>query len=190
MRDRAGAMKDDAGGNLRRRGCAAGRDAVGNLLDENGGFADLLKAGKEAKTTLGMHIALNSGVDTMAPTQIQSVIPGGPAHLSGKIMRGDWIIKVDGIEVDENNIVPRVRGIESLGSPCLLTLKRGEIVFDVELFRASSENVGDMSALFDLFDDLELKICELGSDSTLQILQVCVHRTCARAYAYVSAFIS
>jgi hypothetical protein len=92
-----------------------------------GGASDLMKMGKEIRTTLGMHIALNSGMDHLLPRQVQSVIPvskswpliflamqrepiklrlmceqGGPAHLSGQIQRGDEIIAVDGHNVDEN----------------------------------------------------------------------------------------
>ncbi len=39
-----------------------------------GGASDLMKMGKEIRTTLGMHIALNSGMDHLLPRQVQSVI--------------------------------------------------------------------------------------------------------------------
>jgi hypothetical protein len=46
----------------------------GIICDHQGSPADLLKMGKEMRTTLGMHIALNSGIDHLLPRQVQSLI--------------------------------------------------------------------------------------------------------------------
>ena len=52
----------------------------GMICDPKGNLADVLKMGKEMRTTLGMHIALNSGIDHMLPRQVQSVIPVREDH--------------------------------------------------------------------------------------------------------------
>jgi hypothetical protein len=86
------------------------------LFDDNGSRIDLLKAASFTRTTLGLHIGLNSGLDDVSPTQIQSVIPGGPAHMEGSVLRGDEIVAVDGHAVSEADLVSRVRGVDMIGS--------------------------------------------------------------------------
>ena len=105
------------------------------MFDDDGSRIDLLKAATFTRTTLGLHIGLNSGLDDVSPTQIQSVIPGGPAHMEGSVLRGDEIVAVDGHPVTEADLVSRVRGLDMIGSQvgcwaihrapaCLLTFCR------------------------------------------------------------------
>lgn len=45
-------------------------------FDDAGARVDLLKTAQNTRTTLGLHIGLNSGINDLSPTQVQSVIPG------------------------------------------------------------------------------------------------------------------
>mmetsp|Transcript_7812 Transcript_7812/g.19532 ORF Transcript_7812/g.19532 Transcript_7812/m.19532 type:complete len:946 (-) Transcript_7812:1215-4052(-) len=144
--------------------------SASSLRDAGGELADLLKGGRDLRTTLGMHIALTPGVDGVQ--HVQSVIPGGPAHLSGMIMRGDKVTHVDGVQVDERSIASHVRGVDAVGWPCVLTLRRGDSSFNVKLHRVSVEWQEDMRGLFERLDELEVRVRSLaGSGPALDALQ-------------------
>ena len=70
-------------------------------------------------------------------TQIAYVVPGGPAHLSQRLGKGDVILAVDGLKVDSSNVADHLQGSDAIGSKVLLTVRQnvsGEYV-NVELVR-------------------------------------------------------
>ena len=66
------------------------------LTDGQGRRKDLMYQPKEGPGSLGFHY--HSGSND-ADYLVQSMIAGGPAHISGQIKRGDAILAVDNVEV-------------------------------------------------------------------------------------------
>ena len=66
------------------------------LTDGQGHRKDLMYRPNEGPGSLGFHY--HSGSDD-AKYLVQSMIAGGPAHISGQIKRGDAILAVDNVEV-------------------------------------------------------------------------------------------
>jgi hypothetical protein len=54
-----------------------------------------------------------------------------------------------------HSLVSRVRGRDCVGSPCTLTLRRNDKVFNVKLFRRPAALVEDLSVMFDSLEELE-----------------------------------
>jgi C-terminal processing protease CtpA/Prc len=58
---------------------------------------------------------------------VQFLLPGGPAHASGKIVNGDQIIKVDGIQVDGNGLLQAITGSDMPGSSVTFTIQKPSV---------------------------------------------------------------
>lgn len=102
-------------------------------------IAEFMSDRKDDYGTLGIHIAMNSGDKLLSAKQIQHLVPGEPrcqpkscaqswyavltwlpgswAYACGQVERGDEIVAVDGIPVDEQNIVSQVKGSSEIGEP-------------------------------------------------------------------------
>eukprot|EP00961_Rhodomonas_salina_P281959 3810274-Rhodomonas_salina.1 len=103
--------------------------------------------GPNDRGTLGIHIALNSDDSTLRPQQVQSVVRGSWAHARGDVIRGDKIVAIDGEEVDEGNIIQKVRGTGSIGSRSTLTLSRDGERRDVKLVRTSVNRLREVEQI-------------------------------------------
>jgi C-terminal processing protease CtpA/Prc len=57
---------------------------------------------------------------------IDNMVIGGPAYKCKQLDRGDKILKVDGVEVDEENFQTILLGDDIPGSPVVLTVLKGE----------------------------------------------------------------
>ncbi len=58
---------------------------------------------------------------------VQFLLPGGPAHASAKIVNGDQIIKVDGIQVDGNGLLQAITGSDIPGSSVTFTVQKPSV---------------------------------------------------------------
>ena len=58
---------------------------------------------------------------------VQFLLPGGPAHASRKIVNGDQIIKVDGIQVDGNGLLQAITGSDIPGSSVTFTVQKPSV---------------------------------------------------------------
>lgn len=57
---------------------------------------------------------------------IDNMVIGGPAYKCKQLGRGDIILKVDGIEVDENNFQTILLGNDIPGSSVVLTVMKAD----------------------------------------------------------------
>ncbi len=107
--------------------------------------------------------------------QVQNCLIGGPAF--GRLQKGDLIVKIDGNDVNEHNILPYLLGSDIPGSHVIITVQRkkegimGNIEsefcglhsnladvdeLDVGLSRISTVEIADRRRMFDLFTFLEV----------------------------------
>jgi hypothetical protein len=108
-------------------------------------------------------------------TQVKNCLIGGPAF--GRLQKGDVIVKIDGRDVNEHNILPYLLGSDVPGSQvmitvqrtntnsmgnlgseyCVLSSSRAQVdVLDIDLIRISTEEIADLRRMFDLFTYLEV----------------------------------
>jgi hypothetical protein len=83
--------------------------------------------------------------------QVESVMIGSPAYLSGKVQRGDFIVEVDGKSVSGSTVLSAIIGEDIPGSYLTLTLKRDGNMVYVTLKRIPTADVADKRRMFDLF---------------------------------------
>ena len=122
-------------------------EAAGNTLTPPGQapesvagvpLSELMKArAADDRGTLGVRIAMSMEETDLAPTQIQTVVPGSVAYAAGALQEGDDIVAIDGVPVSEHDIIPVIIGSNVIGSPCCLTVNRKGREFDVQLIRYS-----------------------------------------------------
>jgi len=86
--------------------------------------------------------------------EVENLMVGGPAYLSRKVLRGDFIIEVDGKPVYSWNLSSAIIGDDLPGSILTLKLRRGENSFTVTLKRISTAEVVHIRRMFDLFTGL------------------------------------
>lgn len=96
------------------------------LVDKHGLYADLLRRDKDLRqgTAVGIVLPKVGAASPYEPTQIEDMIQGSPAHLSGQLHKGDTILSVDGVEINERNLADRLHGCDVVGSPCKLGIYR------------------------------------------------------------------
>jgi hypothetical protein len=108
-------------------------------------------------------------------TQVKNCLIGGPAF--GHLQKGDLIVKIDGNEVNDDNILPFLLGSDIPGSQVIITVQRrkegtmgnigselygyhnlfaGSDKVDVVLTRISTAEIADRRRMFDLFTFLEV----------------------------------
>ena len=125
------------------------------------------------------------GVMFDAQGVVESILPGGPAHTSRKIEKGDQIIQVDGVEVSGEDLLHAITGSDLPSSVVTLTVRKkatshiqgefvqaGEIV-NVSLQRLSTARVAMRRRVFDNFTMLHGK-AKQDSDTEAR---VCIQET-------------
>jgi len=101
-------------------------------------LSELVKSrDKDDRGTLGVRIAMSMDQTDLAPTQIQTVVPGSIAYATRALRTGDDIVAIDGVPVSEHDIIPVIIGSNVIGSPCNLTVSRDGRQFNVNLTRYS-----------------------------------------------------
>jgi len=90
-------------------------------------------------------------------TQIDYVVPGGPAHLSQKLDKDDEILVVDGVAVDFGNVVGCLQGTDVVGSKVSLRVRKhktGEVV-DVQITRVPKASMENLVFMFQTITQLK-----------------------------------
>jgi len=90
-------------------------------------------------------------------TQIDYVVPGGPAHLSQKLDKDDEILVVDGVAVDFGNVVGCLQGTDVAGSKVSLRVRKhktGEVA-DVQLTRVPKASMENLVFIFQTITQLK-----------------------------------
>eukprot|EP00286_Rhodomonas_abbreviata_P025520 CAMPEP_0181300970 /NCGR_PEP_ID=MMETSP1101-20121128/7176_1 /TAXON_ID=46948 /ORGANISM="Rhodomonas abbreviata, Strain Caron Lab Isolate" /LENGTH=992 /DNA_ID=CAMNT_0023406247 /DNA_START=104 /DNA_END=3079 /DNA_ORIENTATION=- len=111
-------------------------------------------------------IGLLLGDKGNARREIYGCVPGSPAHLSGKLKRGDVILQVDSCPVDGTSVINKIRGDDSPGSKVTLTIERDgkRRTMDVGLIRAPIEQVNQKKHMYELISQL----CAMAGASPLE----------------------
>eukprot|EP00802_Teleaulax_amphioxeia_P009677 Tamp_09697.p1 GENE.Tamp_09697~~Tamp_09697.p1 ORF type:complete len:546 (+),score=103.33 Tamp_09697:31-1638(+) len=143
-------------------------EAAGNTLTPPGQapesvagvpLSELMKArAADDRGTLGVRIAMSMEETDLAPTQIQTVVPGSVAYAAGALQEGDDIVAIDGVPVSEHDIIPVIIGSNVIGSPCCLTVNRKGREFDVQLIRSSALRLQETDDVLVMLDDLAMSI--------------------------------
>jgi C-terminal processing protease CtpA/Prc len=94
---------------------------------------------------------LQVGIMFSGTGQVESVMIGSPAYLSGKVQKGDFIVEVDGKSVSGSTVLSAIIGEDIPGSYLTLTLKRDGNMVYVNLKRIPTADVADKRRMFDLF---------------------------------------
>ena len=92
-------------------------------------------------------------------------VVGGPAWLL--LEKGDMIVEVDGVRVDDDDVQLALIGSDKPGSAVGIKVQRkGQGLVDVRVVRAESRDLADKRALMEVFTELENKIDDcMGSRS-------------------------
>ena len=98
-----------------------------------------------------LHIPVQVGIMFSGTGQVENVMIGGPAYLSGKVQKGDFIVEVDGKPVSASTLLSAIIGDDVPGSTLTLTLKRSGQVANVTLKRIPTADVADKRRMFDFF---------------------------------------
>jgi hypothetical protein len=87
---------------------------------------------------------------------LQDVLPGSPAHLAGKLKKGDTILQVDGEDVRSSNIVAKIKGDDVPGSSVSIQVTRAgrKRPLEVTVLRARKESVDYTKKTFELLSEL------------------------------------
>ena len=88
-------------------------------------------------------------------TQIDYVVPGGPAHLSQKLGKGDEILSVDSVNVDFSNVVQCLQGNDTIGSRVKLRVRKSATGQEVQVDLVRVDK-GSMENLVKIFQKLTL----------------------------------
>lgn len=84
--------------------------------------------------------------------QIDEVVAGGPAFIAG-LRRADFIVKIDGAPVAEPvDVEARLRGDGTVGSECLVGVRRGEGYVEVRMSRTSPRGLSRGATMLQLLD--------------------------------------
>lgn len=101
-------------------------------------------------------------------TQVEYVVPSGPAYIAG-VLRGDVIMACDGSPVDDTTITKRIRGDDSIGSECTLTISRKGVILVARLARTSDFSLKRASELISMIE----KQAETGDFLFSSALSLC-----------------
>jgi serine protease Do len=100
-------------------------------------LADLKKFGRVQRGWLGLRPIDPHAVGyDLAGALVASVFPGGPAHKAG-LVRGDLVIKFDGVAVDDAERLRWLSANAGVGKQVTLQVRRGDAVKDVQLTTAA-----------------------------------------------------
>jgi hypothetical protein len=100
-------------------------------------------------------------------TTVESMLVGGPAHLSKNIMLGDKILECDGKTATPSNISTLLVGSDIPGSTVKLKIQRGGIGFEIaniELERACTYELADRRKMVEFFDAITAR-CKQRRDN-------------------------
>jgi hypothetical protein len=152
------------------------------LTDGKGNRRDLLWRPESGNASLGFHFhggqEVTPKLTTFGPSEprspcndyrVQSLIAGGPAHISGQINRGDVIVAVDNVEVTAKTMGSCFSSSKCIGSCASLRIKRESTETEVVLVRSSTSHLRNMQVLFGYLDALEKTILNSADGRELQI---------------------
>ena len=99
---------------------------------------------------------LLGAADAHGKFSLQDVLPGSPAHIGGKLKKGDTILQVDGEDVGANNIVAKIKGDDVPGSSVSIQVTRAgrKRPLEVTVLRARKESVEYTKKTFELVSEL------------------------------------
>jgi len=132
----------------------------GLLTDGKGKRRDLLFRPDSGSASLGFHY--HEG-EHSSDFKVQSLIAGGPAHISGQINRGDVILAVDNVEVTADTVEACFSSSQYIGSCASMRLKRESNATEVLLVRSPTSHLRSMQILFGYLDALEKAILDSGN---------------------------
>jgi hypothetical protein len=152
------------------------------LTDGKGNRRDLLWRPESGNASLGFHFhggpEVTPKLTTFGPSEprsacndyrVQSLIAGGPAHISGQINRGDLIVAVDNVEVTAKTVGSCFSSSKCIGSCASLRIQRESTETEVVLVRSSTSHLRNMQVLFGYLDALEKTILNSADGRELQI---------------------
>ena len=117
--------------------------------------SDRFRSNTGSYTTIGVMLG---GPNMHGKYLVQDLLPGSPAHLVGKVKRGDIILQVDSEDVGAHNIVDKMRGSDAPGSSVSIRVTRPgrKRPLDVTVLRAPKESVEHTRQTFDMISQLAL----------------------------------
>lgn len=105
---------------------------------------------------------------------VTNLLTGGPAYMSKKIMKGDRVVKIDDVEVDDkghdaegNRAAKIILGSDVPGSLVNITFKRPSVRadFSVTLVRACTSELADQRKMFQYFTQIKDMALSLQKDA-------------------------
>jgi hypothetical protein len=110
------------------------------------------------------------GPDVNGKCLVHDILLGSPAHLVGRLKRGDVILQVDSQDVGTHNIVDRIKGSDLPGSSVSLRVARPgrKRPLDVTVLRATKESVDRTRQTFELISELAQHGGAGGVDDDIQ----------------------
>jgi hypothetical protein len=110
------------------------------------------------------------GPDVNGKCLVHDILLGSPAHLVGRLKRGDVILQVDSQDVGTQNIVDRIKGSDLPGSSVSLRVARPgrKRPLDVTVLRATKESVDRTRQTFELISELAQHGGAGGVDDDIQ----------------------
>jgi hypothetical protein len=110
------------------------------------------------------------GPDVNGKCLVHDILLGSPAHLVGRLKRGDIILQVDSQDVGTHNIVDSIKGSDLPGSSVSLRVARPgrKRPLDVTVLRATKESVDRTRQTFELISELAQHGCAGGVDDDIQ----------------------
>jgi hypothetical protein len=109
----------------------------------------------------------------MTDNVIDNLVVGGPAYNTQSLQKGDSIVSVDGVEVEEEELPAAIIGSDEPGSIVTLRVRRhldGEEQ-EVDVVRIESRELADKRRLFELFTAMENHIDDPESCSRTDALK-------------------
>jgi hypothetical protein len=99
---------------------------------------------------------------------IENTLVGGPAFNSKKVFKGDIIVSVDGTQVNGENIMGLLKGVDKPESVVTIGLKRTSgNVEEVKLRRMANAKLADKRLMFDLYTTM-VNRAKIVKDADLQ----------------------
>jgi C-terminal processing protease CtpA/Prc len=95
--------------------------------------------------------------------KVENTLFGGPAF--GQLMKGDILVKIDGVPVSEETILADLRGSDIPGSTVVLTVQRSKQCTDSlqNQERHSPIDVPNLSADEDDMDEIDIRITRIAT---------------------------
>ena len=106
-------------------------------------------------TTVGVMLGAS---DASGHITVQDLVPGSPAHIGGKILPGDRIVKVDGEPAASGNIFEKVKGSDMPGSSVTIQFVREgrKRPLEMTVLRAAKQSVDYTRKTFEMLQELAL----------------------------------